>query len=204
MRDQWYANDRDVVKWSALVHLARRESIPTIVQVAMCRPDPPPAPLATALGKVECPSEVVRHFRNLEDIQRLAGATGLVIEVLLAPFRDRVRYFGGVVERIRRERAGALLVFLDPDIGVVSERPGPEHVSSSEVATLFEALRPGDLLVCYQHGRRQKDWRGKARRAFANAPGVPSFDVEVLASDLARDVLLLAARKGAAPATEGA
>ena len=56
-------------------------------------------------------------------------------------------------------------------------------------------LRAGDVLVCYQRARRQKDWRGRARRAFANAPGLPSFDVEVLRSELARDVLLLAAKK---------
>ena len=37
---------------------------------------------------------------------------------------------------------------------------------------------------------------GRARRAFANAPGVPSFEVEELRSELARDVLLLAVGKG--------
>ena len=64
-------------------------------------------------------------------------------------------------------------------------------------ATVFAALRQGDLLVCYQHARKQKDWRGRARRAFANAPGVPSFEVEVLQSEAARDVLLLAVKKNA-------
>ncbi|MCY4510749.1 MAG: hypothetical protein OXG35_27875 [Acidobacteria bacterium] len=41
-----------------------------------------------------------------------------------------------------------------------------------------------------------KDRRGRARRAVANAPGVPSFEVEVLRSELARYVLLLAVGKG--------
>jgi hypothetical protein len=51
------------------------------------------------------------------------------------------------------------------------------------------------MLVCYQHARRQKDWRGRARRAFANAPGMPSFEVEAISSKQERHVLLLAAKK---------
>ena len=197
MRDQWYGDNRDLVKWGALVHLARREAVSTILHVAMYRPGLAPAPLTTAHGKVDPPPEVFRHFRDLDDIQRLAAVTNLAIDVVKEPFVDRLAYFGRVCERVRAPRSGAVLVLLDPDIGLAPETPGPEHVTSTEVAAVFEALRPGDVLVCYQHARRQKDWRGRARRAFANAPGLPSFEVEVLGSALARDVLLLAARKGA-------
>ena len=196
MRDQWYGDNRDLVKWSVLVHLARREAVPAILHVAMCRPDPAPAPLATAHGKVDSPREVFRHFRDLDDIQRLAVATGLAIEVVTEPFTDRSAYFGKVCERVGAPRDGAMLVLLDPDVGLAPEIHGPEHVTSTEVAAVFAALRPGDLLVCYQHARKQKDWRGRARRAFANAPGLPSFEVEVLQSEAARDVLLLAVKKG--------
>jgi len=76
-------------------------------------------------------------------------------------------------------------------------------VTSTEVAAVFEVLRPGDLLVCYQHARKQTDWRGRARRAFANAPGLPSFEVEVLQSEVARDVLMLAVKKHAPPCENG-
>ena len=195
MRDQWYGDNRDLVKWSALVYLARREAVSAILHVAMYRPGPAPAPLATAHGKVDPPAEVFRHFRDLDDIQRLGVATGLAIEVVKEPFTDRTAYFGRVCERVRAPRGGSLLVLLDPDVGLVPEIHGPEHVTSTEVAAVFAALRPGDLLVCYQHARRQKDWRGRARRAFANAPGMPSFEVEVLQSEVARDVLLLAVKK---------
>ena len=195
MRDQWYGDNRDLVKWSALVYLARREAVSAILHVAMYRPGPAPAPLATAHGKVDPPAEVFRHFRDLDDIQRLGVATGLAIEVVKEPFTDRTAYFGRVCERVRAPRGGSLLVLRDPDVGLASEIHGPEHVTSTEVAAVFAALRPGDLLVCYQHARRQKDWRGRARRAFANAPGMPSFEVEVLQSEVARDVLLLAVKK---------
>ena len=195
MRDQWYGDNRDLVKWSALVYLARREAVSAILHVAMYRPGSAPAPLATAHGKVDPPAEVFRHFRDLDDIQRLGVATGLAIEVVKEPFADRIAYFGRVCERVRAPRGGSLLVLLDPDVGLAPEIHGPEHVTSTEVAAVFAALRSGDLLVCYQHARRQKDWRGRARRAFANAPGMPSFEVEVLQSEVARDVLLLAVKK---------
>ena len=197
MRDHWYGDNRDLVKWGALVHLARREAVCAILHVAMYRPGPVPAPLTTAHGKVVPPAEVFHHFRDLDDIQRLALVTGLAIEVLKEPFTDRAAYFGRVCERVRAPRGGSMLVLLDPDVGLAPEVPGPEHVTSVEVAAVFEALRQGDVLVCYQHARKQKDWRGRARRAFANAPGMPSFEVEVLGSELARDVLLLAVKKGA-------
>ena len=197
MRDQWYGDNRDLVKWSALVHLARREAVSAILHVAMYRPGAVPASLATAHGKVDPPAEVIRHFRDLDDIQRLAAVTGLTIEVLKEPFTDRAAYFRRVCDRVRAPRGGPMLVLLDPDVGLSPETPGPEHVTSAEVAAVFEALGEGDLLVCYQHARKQKDWRGRARRAFANAPGLPAFDVEVLQSELARDVLLLAVRRGA-------
>ena len=195
MRDQWYGDNRDLVKWSALVYLARREAVSAILHVAMYRPGSAPAPLATAHGKVDPPAEVFRHFRDLDDIQRLGVATGLAIEVVKEPFTDRTAYFGRVCERVRAPHGGSLLVLLDPDVGLAPEIHGPEHVTSTEVAAVFAALRSGDLLVCYQHARRQKDWRGRARRAFANAPGLPSFEVEVLQSEVARDVLLLAVKK---------
>ena len=197
MRDQWYGDNRDLVKWSALVHLARREAVPAILHVAMYRPAPAPAPLVTAHGKVDPPAEVFRHFRDLDDIQRLAVVTGLEIDVVKEPFTDRAAYFRRVCQRVTAPRGGPMLVLLDPDIGLAAETPGPEHVASAEVAAVFAALRQGDLLVCYQHARRQKDWRGRARRAFANAPGVPSFEVELLQSEVARDVLLLAVKKNA-------
>ena len=205
MRHQWYGDNRDLVKWGVLVHLARREAVSTVLHVAMCRPGPAPAPLATAHGKVDPPAEVFRHFRDLEDIRRLAVATGLQIEVMTEPFTDRLAYFGRVCDRvtIKGRSGGPMLVLLDPDVGLAPETHGPEHVTSTEVAAVFEVLRPGDLLVCYQHARKQKDWRGRARRAFANAPGLPSFEVEVLQSESARDVLMLAVKKNAPTCENG-
>ena len=200
MRDRWYGDDRDVVKWSAVVHLARREAIGDVLYAALYgRGDDWPA-LATARGPAALPHEVVRHFRDLDDLQRLAAAAGLRIETVKEPFVDRAAYFRRLCGRLEG-RPEPVLVLLDPDTGLAPDGgAGPGHVASAEVAAVFAALRPGGVLACYQHARRQKDWRGRARRAFANAPGVPSFEVEALRSDLARDVLLLAVKKGGAGA----
>lgn len=196
MRDRWYGDDRDVVKWSAVVHLARREAIADVLHAALYRPEDEWPRLATARGPATLPDDVVRHFRSLDDLQRLAAATGLRIETVKEPFRDRHAYFRRVCARVRAYPT-PVLVLLDPDTGLALDGgAGPQHVTSAEVAAVFAALPAGALLVCYQHARRQKDWRGRARRAFANAPGVPSFEVEPLRSDLARDVLLLAVKKG--------
>ncbi len=196
MRDRWYGDDRDVVKWGAALHLARREGLADIVYVAMHRPDDDWPKLVTARGPAPLPDEVVRHFRDLDDLRRLEARTGVRIATVRDPFVDRAAYFRRVCERVGKY-AAPVLVLLDPDTGLAPDvGAGPQHVTTDEVAALFAAMRPGDLLACYQHARRQKDWRGRARRAFANAPGVPSFEVEALRSDLARDVLLLAVRKG--------
>ena len=194
MRDRWYGGDRDVLKWSTLVHLARRESVPAILHVAMYRPTEDPPPLLTAHGHVAVAAEVRRHFWNLDNIRCLSKATGLAIDVHKEPFVHRTAYFSEVCRRVQA-MSTSVVVFLDPDIGVEPDTAGPGLITSAEVALVFDALRAGDVLVCYQRARRQKDWRGRARRAFANAPGLPSFDVEVFHSELARDVLLLAAKK---------
>ena len=195
MRTQWYGDKKDVVKWSALVHLARRERISKILQVALFRPDGDAPQLRTAQGLVPLPTEVFNHFRDLDDIQRLADVSGLRIEVLKTPFRKRSSYFASVVSRIRELAGEPLVVFLDPDTGVAPQVPGLEHVTSDELRMISDAMKPKDALVCYQHARRQKDWRGVTRRAFARALDVPTYEVEVCESALAKDVVLFATVK---------
>ena len=141
------------------MHLARREQLSTILQVALFRPDGDATRLSTARGRVPLPTEVCRHFRDVDDIQRLAASSGLRIEVLKTPFTKRSSYFVDVVSRVRELAREPLVVFLDPDTGMAPQVPGPEHVTSDELRMTFDAMKPRDALVCYQHARRQKDWR---------------------------------------------
>lgn len=196
MRDQWYGDDRDLVKWGALIHIAQREHLSTILQVALYRPDHDWPPLRSSRGRVDIPTPVVRHFRNLDTVQRLAKTSGVRIEVFKAPFGKRAAYFEKARRRIASLSTDPLLVFLDPDTGLEGPVAGPEHVTPDDVRSVFEVLSAGDVLVCYQRARRQKDWRGDRRRAFTRALGVSSGDVEVFDSELAKDVVLFSVTKG--------
>src|SRR5271169_3122065 len=44
MRDRWYGDNRDLVKWATLLHLAHTNRVGTILQVAMYRADKPDEP----------------------------------------------------------------------------------------------------------------------------------------------------------------
>ena len=195
MRDQWYGDNRDLLKWGTLIHIARREQHSAILQVAMYRPNDELATLNSSRGRIEIPVEVIRHFRDVDVIHRLARTSGIRIEVFKSPFRDRSAYFEKVKRRIESLSGDSLVVLLDPDTGLAPQVAGPEHVTAHEVRLVFDVLKRGDALVCYQRARRQKDWRGDRRRAFTRALGVSSQEVEVFDSELAKDVALFSVTK---------
>ncbi len=190
MRDQWSGDGGDLLKWGALVHIAQREKLSAILHVALYRPDDEWATVKSSRGAVEIPAEVLRHFRNLDNLHRLSKPSGIRIEVFKAPFKDRSAYFEKVRRRIESYREVSLVVFLDPDAGVAPNVAGPEHVTEGELRFVYDVLKPGDVLVCYQRSRRLKGWRGDRRRAFTLALGVSSQDVEVFDSELTRDGVL--------------
>jgi len=190
LRDQWYGDDGDLLKWGTLVHIAHREKLSAILHVALYRPDDEWAMVNSSRGAVEIPGEVLRHFRNLDNVHRLSKPSGIRIEVFKAPFKDRSAYFEKVRRRIESYREVPLAVFLDPDSGLARDIAGPEHVTEDEVRLAYAAMKPGDVLVCSQRSRRQKGWRGDRRRAFTLALGVASQDVEVFDSELTRDGVL--------------
>ena len=178
MRDQWYGDNRDLVKWGTLIHLAQREQRSTILQLALYRSNDEWPTLRSSQGRIEIPDQVIRHFRNLDDIQRLAGRPGIRIKVFKAQFWDRSAYFDEARRVVESRKGDPLLVFLDPDTGIAPQIAGLEHVTTEELHSVFTAMKQGDVLVCYQHARRQKDWRGDRRRAFTRALGVSSQEVE--------------------------
>ncbi len=195
MRDQWYGDDRDLLKWGALIHIAHRDQLSAILHVALYRPSDDWATLNSSRGAVEIPTEVTRHFRNLDNVHRLSKPSGIRIEVFKAPFRHRSAYFEKVSRRIESFSGDSLVVFLDPDTGLAPDVAGPEHVTENEVQLVYSTMKAGDVLVCFQRSRRQKDWRGDRRRAFTLALGVSSEDVEVFDSELAKDVALFSVTK---------
>lgn len=215
MRDRWYSDGRDLVKWGSLVHLAKSHGLETILQVAFYLPEKVDCRLRTGNGYVDFPAVVWNHFRDLDGIQRLGQLSNLHIEVFKKPFVEQSKgkaakgkmrtehfdYFESLRRKITELAGRRLLVFLDPDTGIAPQRTTTKHVTASEIEGVFKAIKPGDWLAIYQHASRDRGWRGKARKKFAAAVGSPvqmfsSANLQTRQkSPLARDVVLLAVRK---------
>ena len=71
MRDLFYGDDRDLVKWGVLLKLAERFGAARILQVAYFRHEGRWAPLEIDGQECPMPGEVIRHFRDIRDIRRL-------------------------------------------------------------------------------------------------------------------------------------
>src|SRR4029077_9456180 len=89
MRDKWYSDNRDLIKWSVLLLLARRAGADRIIQIALLNP--------SAFGQIEIdgephqiPSKVLSHFRDLRNITGLSRHPQ--VSVFDCPFRDRNSY----------------------------------------------------------------------------------------------------------------
>jgi hypothetical protein len=125
LRDSWYGDKRDLVKWGTLVYLARYYGARTILQVPFFRSDQAFELLVD--GKdVGLPVEVWGHFRTLGDVKRLGQRCGLKIEVFDLPFasRHRASYIAAVVSAIAKQ-GETKIVLLDPDTGIERKSGSP-------------------------------------------------------------------------------
>ena len=86
MRNQWYGDERDLVKWGTLLHLAKMKNAGRIVQVAYFRPDKKEYALYSKNGSFQIDPAILNHFRDLDDIQRLSESSGVEIDVFKDPF----------------------------------------------------------------------------------------------------------------------
>ena len=209
MRDQWYGDNRDLLKWASLVTLARRHKVQAIIQIAMFRPNEP----KWQRGTRGFPAEVLDHFRKLENVHALGLATGVEILVCKEPFCNRDRpagtqdavraaYFREARLKLRGFQGKKIIAFLDPDTGLAPQKPEPKHVKESELKTIYEALKPGDWLALYQHAPRVKRadaWVTARRRKFARFLDLstsPAKRVKTFcALQVAGDVVLYAVQK---------
>ena len=191
MKDIWYADKRDILKWSGLVHLCSKEKIGCILWVPYYRKQEWPE-LVFDKAHISPPEQVTKHFRDIEDIARLAQSTGLIIEVIRREFSHDIRtsYHRDVCEKIRRMN-GQKIVFLDPDVGLAPTMVKAEHVKPSEITELWRLLKPRDFLVFYQHRFRTRDWVEKRRKQLAEACGVEANQVKAWsASQASKDVVM--------------
>jgi hypothetical protein len=201
MQDRWYSDNRDVVKWATLLHLAQVHRVECIVQVVFLQPGPAHRGFRLRSGKrhFTIAPEVWEHFpRDVARIRDLAVLTGITIRVLNEPFHDtrRDEYTEHIVRQIRAAGDGRKIVFLDPDNGLAPRHANGKHVAAAEARQFWIALQPADWLVLYQHRRRSARWREETRAEFARACGAPAKAVRSFeCREIAHDVVFFALRK---------
>lgn len=193
MKDQWFGDARDLVKWGTAVRLVRRERLRWVLQIAFKTLERTVPVLESVSGPEPIDAEVLRFFRDIRRASELGDALGIPIVVHDEPFpgTGRGQYVDGVIRAIQRKGAGPGLVFLDPDTGL-SDRPSERHLAPAEVAAIWEVLGPGDWLMVYQHADRTRTWL--ERRSIQLRTVLGGTPVEVFtSSNGARDVAFLAA-----------
>ncbi len=188
MKDEWYGDKRDLVKWSILVHLADQIEAGEILQVAYWS--------QSEWGSVvldgedhPIPASAIQHFRSITNVASLE--THCPIRIITEPFTDREKYLEHVLEAIEAAPAQPSIVFLDPDTGLAPKKANKTHVLESELRAIWCALRPGDLLVFYQHqtNRDGSPWIEPKREQFEAALALPEGMVKLArAPAIARDV----------------
>ena len=193
MKDTWYADHRDLVKWGTLAHLAEKHSLAVIVQVAYLRPGTR-AVLLSGKNEVPISPAVWSFFRNVTAVVSLGDLLHRRVVVIDAPFipRRRRQYRQAVVESVRGV-ACSKIVLLDPDTGIAPAKPSGKHVTAEDIAAVWEILQPGDWIAVYQHRSRSKTWKEDARDRFAAVCG--NNVEQYSAPKIAADVLFLAKRK---------
>lgn len=197
MRDEYYGDNSDLIKWGVLLHVAHEFGLQQIIQIAYLR-DTKWDPIEIDGKEYPLPEPVIDHFRSVRKIVNLPGDP--VIQVLDSAFEDRNAYLQEVLSSIGACLDANCLLFLDPDTGLEPPRskPGWEHVLDSEIRSIWNALRADDVLVCYQHrtNRNSKPWINPKRVQLAKAIAVSIDAVKVAkAPGIASDVVFFFCRK---------
>ena len=198
MRDCWYGDKRDIVKWGVLITLSHDYRIKTILWVVLYQSEPPQCKvLHIGNHDKQIPPEVWNHFRDIKQIKRLGRLCGLKIKVADQPWKsDRDGYFKDVVKEISGDAREPMIIFLDPDTGLGGDKKTTaKHVYQSELRTVFKAMRKRDCLVFYQHAQRRTDWQKTTRNSFAKAIDLSPKDVRTACSEVAKDVVFFIVRK---------
>jgi hypothetical protein len=189
VKDIFYADKRDMVKWGGIISLCQANSIKTVIQVAYYREDALPQ-LKFNDKLIEFPEQVQRHFRNVENIKELGNKIGINIRVFKEPFSNglRTEYHRILIKKLNVYKQPKI-VFLDPDNGLAPDVCKEEHVKSEEVSDIWKNLSSQDILVFYQHLFRKPGWAEINRTKLAKACMVKTSLVHTWSSDLAHDVI---------------
>lgn len=179
MRDTWFGDNRDLVKWGTLAHIAEREDLAVIVQVLYFR-TAEKAPLHYHHSEEDLDRAVWNFFRDVTSISNLGSKLGREIVVVTDKFNPNQRT---AYRQIARDRVARLpqpkVVLLDPDTGIAPSKCDGKHATLEDIRAVWDILNEGDWLVVYQHASRSKHWRDEAKEKLAQICGVDEVEVSL-------------------------
>lgn len=195
MRDIWYADNRDLVKWGVLLRLAAIFEAVRIIHLAFYRP--------SEFGKLlidgrehDIPEEVIAHFRNLRTI----GSIGSKVRVTVFDpvFKDRAAHQQAILALLPAFGQERCIIFLDPDTGLEPRTPSLDHVLAPEVRAIWDKMKSGDVFAFYQHqtNRSGQPWVEPKRGQLAEALGIPIQALKIASGvGIAQDVVFFYTQK---------
>jgi hypothetical protein len=194
MRDKFFADNRDLVKWAVLHRLAEIYQAHRILQLAFYRPSEY-AKILLDGKESDIPKEILDHFRDLRTIETINS--NIRVKVFAEPFEQRDSYLKSVKSFLSswEERC---VVFLDPDNGLAPQRPSLKHVLESEAKAIWDATKSGDVYVFYQHqnNRAGLPWIEQKRRQLEGALGLPEHSIKIAQGPkIAHDVVFFYTQK---------
>jgi hypothetical protein len=195
MRDKFFADNRDLVKWAALHRLAEIFQAQRILQLAFYRQ----SEFATIIldgQEYDIPQEVLAHFRDLRTIGNINSA--ICVSVFSDLFEHRGNYLQAVKDFLSRFLQERCVVFLDPDTGLEPQRPNLNHVLESEAKAIWDATKSGDVYVFYQHqnNRAGLPWIEQKRGQLEGALGLPEHSIKIAKGpEIAHDVVFFYMQK---------
>lgn len=194
MKDQWYGDARDLIKWGGIVHLCRITGINHVMQIAYWRPSESISLVFNGKA-IPLPEEVNKHFRDITDIKRLSKTTGLSMEVVTCEFDDRNEYTKSICNQIEKQ-SHPQIVLLDPDTGLAIRKEKAEHVTTDEIKSIWHSLKKGDVIVLYQHSFRDKHWEKIRQNQLAETCNLrPAMIKKWKARDKPKDVIFFYCEK---------
>jgi hypothetical protein len=201
MRDVWYSDRRDLVKWASVAATARSARIKEVIWVALLPQNREASGQQVALKRrFGVRGEVVwRYFRDMHDIVSLGHELGIKITLadddLASLTRDK--YVLALADQLKRRRTRCV-VFVDPDTGIAPDkRASLAHISTKHLAQVWDALKPEDWIVVYQHGDRTKDWLTRRMALFSKVTGVRGRTDRL--PEVAKDAAIYSAKRERSP-----
>jgi len=179
MQDRFYADKKDVWKWTVALRAAALASR-RVLYVAMRTESETKSHSKLFREQDEVTRRMVEFFdkevRELSACPRLERITGLDTSIELVPELYSAKdpaYFRGIENRLRnREKGRKYVVLLDPDTGIESKSPDKhKHLLLKDVVSVWDWMSVGDTLLVYQERYFKADWREQKRNQLEEALG---------------------------------